>query len=125
MKNNLNHQKSFKMKKSPNESPKNSKSITREKSKVEDKKSPKDVKIKMPKMIEFDKNATPCMENACGLLCTFSLCKRGHASSDSVTSSLTKIGTRKCVRIGPKGSTCEKNKQVLKMKKRNGCKYLP
>jgi len=70
----------------------------------------------LPKMIEFDKDANPCMENACGLVCTFTACKRGHATPDTVTAPLLRLGTKKCIRSGPKGSTCEKNKQLLKMK---------
>jgi len=73
-------------------------------------------KVPLPKVEGESDNSTPCMENAAGLKCEFTQCKRKHGSKDLVTGPLMKIGRKQCCR----GKNCKKNQTLLLMK--NGFK---
>jgi hypothetical protein len=64
------------------------------------------------KIVGQDEKGTPCMENACGLICEYSGCPRTHGGRNLVYWPLTKIGSKQCCR----GHKCEKNTKRLQMK---------
>jgi len=66
-------------------------------------------KVPLPKVEGESDNSTPCMENAAGLKCEFTQCKRKHGSKDLVTGPLMKIGRKQCCR----GKNCKKTKRFF------------
>lgn len=66
----------------------------------------------IPKFEGENDMSTPCMENAAGLKCEFTQCKRKHGSKDLVTGPLVRIGRKMCCR----GKNCKKNQTALIMK---------